>query len=260
MKIYLVLFVSFCFQISLERTTLDLDISKFKVANETDQIMLVIPPYKTAQQAKFYYYIKNEKTNQWDEYIATDCNIGKAGIDKEKEGDKKTPTGIFQFDLYFGIYENPGTTLPYIQVNESLYWDGDNDSRNYNKLVNIDTYTDFDPDKSEHLIDYNPGYEYGINIGFNQKCERYKGSGIFLHCYTNNPYTAGCVAIHKDLLADILRKLSEKCYIIIDLFENMKKYTVDEEPTDQHTEQTDQTNKADYRAFGILAILLNLLL
>ena len=39
--------------------SLKIDISKFKVASNTDQIMLVIPETTTSHQAKFYYYIKN---------------------------------------------------------------------------------------------------------------------------------------------------------------------------------------------------------
>ena len=73
------------------------------------------------------------------------------GLGKEKEGDKKTPVGIYQFNEYFGIYDNPGTELPYIKVNKSHYWDGDNNSDRYNQLVNIETYTNFNVKKSEHL-------------------------------------------------------------------------------------------------------------
>ena len=207
--------------------SLKIDISKFKVASNTDQIMLVIPETTTSHQAKFYYYIKNKNTNKWEEFLVTDCNIGKAGLGKQIEGDMKTPTGVYQFDTYFGIYPNPGTNLPYIQLNESLYWDCDNNSPKYNQLVNIETYKDFDTKVSEHLSEVNPGYEYGININYNKECEKKKGSGIFLHCYTERDYTAGCVAIKRELLAEILKKLNEKCYIIIDLYDNMKKYFVE---------------------------------
>ena len=221
-----------------------IDISSFEAASKTNQIILVIPETTTSHQAKFYYYIKNENTNQWEEYLSTDCNIGKAGIGKEKEGDMKTPTGVYQLGICFGINKNPGTKIPYIKLNASLFWDGDNESRKYNQLVNNETYTDFDPEKSEHLIDYNPGYEYGININYNKECIPNKGSGIFLHCYTKKDYTAGCVAIKRELLAEVLKKVNDNCYIIIDVFENMKNYS----------------NKAEFRTLGILVVLLNFLL
>ena len=245
MEKYLVLLVLFCFQISMVRDrVLDLDINKFKVASKTDQIILVIPETITSHQAKFYYYIKNPLTNQWDEERAIDCNIGKAGIGKQVEGDMKTPTGVFQFDLYFGIEPNPSNTLPYIKLNYSHFWDCDSKSEMYNRLVNIETYRDFDISVSENLTNVTPGYEYAANIDFNKECISGLGSGVFLHCKTTRDYTAGCVAIDKNDLEEIYRKLSKNCYIIIDLLKNMDRYY----------------SKAEFGKVGILFILFNLLL
>ena len=111
-----------------------------------------------------------------------------------------------------------------MQVNESYYWDGDSNSKNYNTLVNNETYSDFNMSISEHIIDYNPGYEYAINIDYNKEQTPYKGSAIFLHCFTTKNSTGGCVAIQKDILKSIYKEINKDCYIIIDTEENMDEY------------------------------------
>ena len=225
MKTSLILFSLFIFTISLEPESyddLDIDISKFIIANKTNQIILIIPSNYSTSSAKFYLYIKKE--NKWIKNKEIDAYIGFKGLGKEKEGDKKTPVGIYQFNEYFGIYDNPGTELPYIKVNKSHYWDGDNNSDRYNQLVNIETYTNFNVDNSEHLIDINPGYEYAMNINYNKEGIKGKGSAIFLHCFTKNTFTEGCVAINRIHLKEIYQIINKDCYIIIDTKENMSKY------------------------------------
>ena len=225
MKESLLFLLLFAYSFSIEPqsfTDIDIDISKFKIASSTDQIILVIPPNYTSTSAMLYFYVKKE--NKWNQTKETNAFIGYNGLGKEKEGDGKTPVGVYKFNCYFGIEDNPGTKLPYIQVNNSHYWDSDPESKRYNTLVNNETYKDFDISKSEHIIDVKPGYEYAINIDYNKDRTKYKGSGIFLHCFTKNPFTAGCVSINITELKDIYGKINENCHIIIDTKENMTKY------------------------------------
>ena len=131
---------------------------------------------------------------------------------------------MYKFNAYFGIEDNPGTDLPYLKVNKSHYWDGDSNSKRYNTLVNIETYKEFNTSDSEHLIEYNPGYVYALNIDYNKEQTPKKGAGIFLHCFTRNKYTLGCVAIHKYDLYYIYKEVNKDCYIIINTKENMTQY------------------------------------
>ena len=225
MKEFYLLIVLFVYCASIEPQSLsdlDIDISKFQVASSTNQIILVIPPNYTSTSAILYFYVK--EGNKWVQRKETNAYIGEYGLGKEVEGDRKTPVGVYKFNFYFGIEKNPGTTLPYIQVNQSHYWDGDSESENYNTFVNNETYTEFNASESEHLIDVNPGYEYALNMDYNKERTPYKGAGIFLHCFTERTYTAGCVAIHVDELRSIYKEINEDCHIIIDTKENMTKY------------------------------------
>ena len=143
-----------------------------------------------------YFYVK--EGNKWVKHKEINAFVGKKGLGKEKEGDAKTPVGVYKFNCYFWILDNPGTNLPYIKVNQSHYWDYDSNSKKYNSFVNKETYSEFNVSESEHLIDINPGYEYALNMDYNKEHIPKKGAGIFLHCFTKNKYTAGCVAINKN--------------------------------------------------------------
>ena len=83
---------------------------------------------------------------------------------------------------------------------------------------------DFDRSDSEHLIEVYPGYEYAMNINYNEEGIKKKGSAIFLHCLTRRNYTAGCIAIDKLNILKVYNRLNENCYIIIDTLKNMTKY------------------------------------
>ena len=81
--------------------------------------MIVVPLNKDPYTANFYFYIK--KQNKWFEYLISEAHVGQNGLGKTQQGDRKTPIGAFKFNCYFGIADNPGTKLPYIKLNDSLY-------------------------------------------------------------------------------------------------------------------------------------------
>ena len=80
--------------------------------------------------------------------------------------------------------------------------------------------------------------------GYNEEQTPYKGSAIFLHCFTNNNYSHGCVAIDKDILKSIYQEINKDCHIIIDTKENMTKYY-----------HNGSDNASNFINFGILMII-----
>ena len=198
------------------------DVSKLKISKTTDQIMLVIPSNPRTSIAKFLYYVK--VGNVWKEYLTSEAHIGKNGLGKKVAGDKKTPVGVFKFTKYFGVADNPGTKLPYVKLNEYHYWNGDSSSKKYNQFVDSREYSAFNKKSSEHLVEYKTAYKYAMNISYNEKGVPNKGSAIFLHCYTSNPFTAGCVALPEKNMLKVMRKVNKNCKIVIDLVQNIHKY------------------------------------
>lgn len=158
---------------------------------------------------------------EWQQIMTTPGFIGKNGLGKEREGDNKTPVGVFKFDTAFGIAPDPGCQLPYLQIDENFYWSGDW-NYNYNKLVDIRNYPYLNTENSEHLIEYNPHYTYALNMGYNAECTPGKGSALFLHCFGPiKTWTGGCVAIPTEKMKFVLQNVAPDCILVIDSLENL---------------------------------------
>ena len=149
--------------------------------------------------------------SHWEPLLSSPAFIGKNGLGKTKEGDYKTPIGVYGLPIVFGIKEDPGARMPYIQVNENLYWCGDD--AYYNQLIDITEKPH--SCEGEHLIDCAPQCHYAMFIDYNQEGIPGKGSAIFLHCTGKNPYTAGCVAVPEEVMKTIVQKADEGIKICI---------------------------------------------
>ena len=162
----------------------------------------------------------------WTEILRTEGYAGYGGIAKEKEGDGRTPTGVYGLSVAFGTKPDPGSVLAYTQVDESYWWVGDYESRYFNRLCRDDMPDrdwKLDPEESEHLTEYS-GYEYCLFIEYNTEGDVGKGSCIFLHCIGDDPPTLGCVAIPEEDMVFVLRHVREGCRILIDTTENLPGY------------------------------------
>ena len=137
--------------------------------------------------------------------------VGKNGINKKREGDKKTPTGTYGFTKAFGIKSNPGSKIKYIKLNSYLYWSADR--KYYNQMIDIRKVKA--SRAGEHLIRYRPHYNYALAIDYNKKCIYKKGAAIFLHCTGSNPYTGGCVAVKEKYMKKIMKTVDKNAKICI---------------------------------------------
>lgn len=142
--------------------------------------------------------------------------LGRNGVTiNKKEGDLKTPIGTFNLGIVFGMHDiQKELKIPYIQINKDLYWVDDVNSRYYNQLVDIQKISK-DWKSAEHLSDYPRQYEYAMEIKTNPENIPGNGSAIFLHCSVKKP-TAGCVAIEKEKMLEILKNIKENALISIE--------------------------------------------
>ncbi len=130
-----------------------------------------------------------------------------SATDIKKEGDWKTPAGIFTFGFAFG-YADPMqvlfTHMPYLMSNELIECIDDPASKYYNKIVSTDIVTDKDWKSSEKMLLKDARYEWGIEVE-NNKSPIIPGAGscIFFHVWADDQRaTAGCTAMKKeDLIA-----------------------------------------------------------
>ena len=156
--------------------------------------------------------------SSWKLTLSTpDGRLGRKGMGKEKEGDEKTPVGIFRMNTPFGIKAaEEGFPANYLKVDSSYYWNGDSASDRYNKLVNTGSYTAFDKKESEHLADYAGYYDYALDMGYNADGTAHKGSALFLHCSVEGQNTGGCVAVPAEFMKGVLRLYKEgSSYIVL---------------------------------------------
>mgnify|MGYP004561927815 FL=1 len=142
----------------------------------------------------------------WTETLSCSARVGSRGITGSKrEGEKKTPRGVYSFGQAFGVAGNPGISRSYLQVNNNHYWVDDSNSSYYNKLVDA-SQTGIQWSSAEHLEDYQEAYRYAIAINYNTSCTPGAGSGIFLHCSTGRA-TNGCISVSQGDMIRILKML-----------------------------------------------------
>jgi len=153
--------------------------------------------------------LKKKQTLQIDKFNFK-CCIGKGGLSiNKKEGDKKTPKGIFKIgNLYFrkDRINKPKTSIKCIKINQNMGWCDDvKFPKKYNQLFKIR-----DNIKHEKLKRKDHKYDLLIPIKYNfNKPKVGLGSCIFLHLTKDYKPTAGCIALKKkDFL--IMLKLIRK--------------------------------------------------
>lgn len=163
-----------------------------------------------------YIYVRKENNNVVLIYkdLKVPAYIGKEGFTEDKqEGDWKTPIGEFDLGVAFGKYDSIDTKLPYLKIEDDMYWVDDISSDEYNELIKTSEEPMF---SAEHLIDYiDDAYEYAIEIKANPDNIKGKGSAIFLHC-KRKEYTAGCVAIDTDNMKKLISMIDSDTKIKIE--------------------------------------------
>ena len=144
------------------------------------------------------------------------CSVGKRGISiKKREGDKKTPKGVFR--LKYILYRKDRifkikTKLKKIPINKKMGWCDDPNSEQYNKIINYPFKY-----RSEKLWRKDNIYDIIIIIDYNlNPVIKNKGSAIFLHIAKRNYQpTNGCIAVSKKNIKLLLSKINKKTKIKI---------------------------------------------
>jgi L,D-peptidoglycan transpeptidase YkuD (ErfK/YbiS/YcfS/YnhG family) len=126
---------------------------------------------------------------------------GFAAIEKKREGDGKSPSGIFPLGIAFGYDASVETKMPYRQATDDDFWVDDVNSEDYNKWVkgkpNASSWEKMKRDDDQ--------YKYGVVIEYNMHpIVKGKGSAIFLHIWKGGESTLGCVSMSEEMILRIL--------------------------------------------------------
>ncbi len=170
---------------------------------KSEQLILVAAD---GSSCKLYTYEKGED-GIWQKVLGTRGHIGRNGITSgKKEGDGKTPAGIYDLGFAFGHDASPTNNYDYRSITSDSYWIDDPDSAHYNRWV--EGTDDKDWSSAENLGKIKTEYALAVLIEYNYSDPTPgAGSAIFLH--VDDGTTAGCVAIPKSDLRSILQWLDE---------------------------------------------------
>jgi hypothetical protein len=132
----------------------------------------------------------------------------------KKEGDGKSPAGVFSLGTAFGDSPQPlqGLKTPYLQLTPSIECVDDSSSKFYNRVVDRSAVVP-DWNSSEHMRNVGEAYRWGIVVGHNggdMKSDANPpvsggGSCVFLHIWGSGTRgTAGCTAMSQNQLETLL--------------------------------------------------------
>jgi L,D-peptidoglycan transpeptidase YkuD (ErfK/YbiS/YcfS/YnhG family) len=131
---------------------------------------------------------------------------GLAAAGEKREGDGKTPSGVYAIRTAFGAVAKLNTGLAYKQTANDDIWVDDSASIQYNRWIKLPTDA-----ASYEIMRRNDGlYDLGAVIEYNtDPVVPGHGSAIFMHIWRNNGEkpTAGCVALNRKHLHRLLEWL-----------------------------------------------------
>ena len=144
------------------------------------------------------------------------CSFGKAGIgNKKSEGDNITPKGIFRIiNIYCRIdrIKKISSKFKIFKIKKDMGWCDDPKSKKYNQLIKLQT-------KFNHEKLYRKDNIYDLILVLNYNINpiiKNRGSAIFIHISKKNyKATAGCIALNKLNLIELLENINTKTKIKI---------------------------------------------
>ena len=179
-----------------------------KLLLQSKQLILVVTPNLNVVQGKAQLFQRKEISDKW-QAIGKDFPIvvGQKGMAfKKKEGDYKSPVGVFPLGKEFGFVpiKNKAIKMQYIPITNTTVCVDDPTSNYYNKI--IDSSKVSDEWKSGEPMNQIKGYQYGLVINYNTRYRvSGKGSCVFMHIWQNNlEGTAGCTAMSKQNIKKIV--------------------------------------------------------
>ena len=145
--------------------------------------------------------------------VAVPVTLGRNGLGWDsgieplkREGDGKSPAGIFDITSTFGEDSTPNSRMPYLFADDKLICVDDVNDTKYNTMSRLDPVN---PPKSFELMRRNDAvYRNGAVIDYNRAGISGRGSCIFFHLnHDNKRPTAGCTAMEEQPLLELIHWL-----------------------------------------------------
>ncbi len=168
------------------------------------------------------------RAGTWQEVgTAQSVTIGKAGSawglglhaaqiggPLKREGDDRSPAGVFRIGEAFGYAAHADTALPYRALSASDYCMDASDSPLYNRIVDANVagaaavQGSTEPMRRDLHVDGDQRYRLGFVIEHNTQATAHSGSCIFAHLWKSPSVpTSGCTAMSPAVMETVLRWL-----------------------------------------------------
>ncbi len=194
--------------------------------SDSDQVIIVTAANRSSTAGSLRTYERSG--GEWRIVQSrTRAQLGYGGLVPAKDrrqGTGTTPIGTFAITSAFGRAKDPGTALDYIRVDRNDAWTyNPRVPATYNIFQNVDRSWRSYGNYVEMLWDYGYQYDYVAIMDYNlprgpittkpngvrvsgQPGDLRRGGGIFLHV-DNGRKTAGCIAIDRAVMRDVMRWL-----------------------------------------------------
>lgn len=201
------------------------------IPSSSRQLVLVVTPNETSTAGILQRFERDSGESPWKESsppvnivvgktgLAAGAGLNRApvpGLHSKKEGDGKSPAGVFALTSAFGFEEAPSARLPYIRLTDGFECVDDPGSRHYNRLVDRTEASSPDWNSSEKMREID-GYVFGVVVAHNSApVEAGAGSCIFLHAWSGpQSPTVGCTAMPMEIIRDIVHWLDADAHPVL---------------------------------------------
>lgn len=172
-----------------------------------DSVQVLLVANQSASSIGTNVFAIEKKDGKWKQALDSFPGVigrnGFAAPGEKREGDGKSPSGIFALNTSFGYEKSISTKMPYRQVTDDDLWVDDVNAPDYNRWVKKESTQALSYEKMKREDDL---YKYGLIIEYNTDpvIPGY-GSAIFFHIWKGEGMaTAGCVATSEDNIIKIL--------------------------------------------------------
>jgi D-alanyl-D-alanine dipeptidase len=192
---------------------------------ESLQAIVVTTEDWTATTGDAQLYERRDLRSKWKAVSKEfDIVVGRTGLEWgqdsapevattfKKEGDGKSPAGMFPLTFAFGNAETINSKLSYRRILDQTHCVDDVNSHHYNKVVGSLQVGIFDWKSSEKMAEITPEYDLGVFVAYNSyPVVEGNGSCIFLHIWKDaNTPTSGSTAMAREDMERVVGWLDPK--------------------------------------------------
>ena len=185
----------------------------------TQHVVVVVQDERDSTGAMYRY----ERSGQGWQRVGgpVRASLGAGGVNKTREGDRRSPSGVYGLPAAFGYGERPpsGVRMPYIALRSETECVDDPASPHYNRIIHPSELPHGKAWKSSEMMrrDLYAGddlYKLGVLVAYNTHDPASvatgppAGSCIFLHIWRGpDRPTVGCTAFAEEEMVSLLRWL-----------------------------------------------------